>query len=243
MRVTKIVFAFLLLALVAFSQERVNTDFDKDKMDRLFSVIEENEKGMGSISIFANGNAVYENAFGYANIAQEIPANPRTKYRIGSISKTFTATIIMQLVQEGDLQMEAKLSEFFPEVINADKITLEQLLKHRSGIFNFTNAEDYQSYMEQPASREELLKKIVSYGSVFEPGEKTEYSNTNYVLLSLIAEKIEGKDFGDLLKERICLPCELNDTYYGAEISEERNEARSYTPSFRLASNSRSLKR
>lgn len=229
MRVIKMVFAIFHLALVTFSQERVNTDFDKDKMDRLFSVIEENEKGMGSISIFTDGEAVYENAFGYANIAQEIPATLKTKYRIGSISKTFTASIIMQLVQEGDLQMDAKLSEFFPEVKNSDKITIEQLLKHRSGIFNFTSADDYQSYMEQPVTREELLHKIATNGIVFEAGEKAEYSNSNYVLLSLIVEKIEGKDFGNLVKDRICLPCELNDTYYGTEISEARNEARSYT--------------
>ncbi len=223
------VFIFSHLTLVACSQERVNTDFDKDKMDRLFSVIEENEKGMGSISIFTDGKAVYENAFGYANVAQEMSATLKTKYRIGSISKTFTASIIMQLVQEGDLQMDTKLSEFFPEVKNSDKITMEQLLRHRSGIFNFTNADDYQSYMEQPATREELLHKIVINGSVFEPGEKAEYSNSNYVLLSLIAEKIGGEDFGALVKQRICLPCELNDTYYGTEISEERNEAKSYS--------------
>ena len=164
-------------------------------MDSLIAHIDANEKGMGSISIFANGNVVYESAFGYANIAQEIPATVKTKYRIGSISKTFTASIIMQLVQEGKLQKDTKLSAFFPEVKNADKITLEQLLKHQSGIFNFTSAQDYQKYMEKPLSREQLLKKIVANGSVFEPGEKTEYSNTNYVLLSLIAEKGRGQRF------------------------------------------------
>ena len=229
MKVVIMVLVFFHLTLLAYSQEQANADFDKEKMDQFLLKIEDNDRGMGSLSIFADGKRVYQNAFGYANVAQGLLANVDTRYRIGSISKTFTATIIMQLVQEGKLQLETSLSEFFPKVTNSDKITIEQMLKHRSGIFNFTSAEDYQRYMEQPTSREELLKRIIANGSVFEPGAKAEYSNSNYVLLSFIAEDIEGTNFDTILKARICSLCDLNDTYYGLEISEERNEAKSYT--------------
>jgi len=219
----------LLCVFLLFSGSSFCQDFNKQKMDSLFQLLEVKEKAMGSISIFNDGKAVYENAFGYANIREKIPAVSETKYRIGSITKTFTGSIIMQLVQEGNLRLDTKLFEFFPEVKNADKITIKQLLKHRSGIFNFTSAAEYQSYMEKPITKEALINKIVVNGSVFQPDEKAEYSNSNYVLLSLISEKIEGKDFGDIVKERICQPCKLNETYYGKGISDEEQEARSYT--------------
>ena len=219
---------FLVLAFI-FSTYAHCQEFNRNKMDSLFSLIDSHDKGMGSISIFADAKKVYENAIGYANIEQKIPATPRTKYRIGSISKTFTANIIMQLVAENKLPLDTKLAAFFPEVPNADKITIEQLLRHKSGIFNFTNDQNYQGYLGQPLTREQMLEKISVYESVFEPGQKTEYSNSNYVLLSLIAEKIEHKEFADILVDRICTPCGLDDTYYGMAISEAREEARSYT--------------
>ena len=220
---------FLISIFIGFSLFAQN--FDEQKMDSLFMLIESNQRGMGSISIFENGEETYQNAFGFASIEDNVEATKKTKYRIGSISKTFTASIILKLIEEGKLSLTNKLSEFYPEIKNAQSITIEQLLKHRSGIFNFTSAEDFQSWMEKPISKEDLVTKIVANGSVFEPGEKFEYSNSNYVLLSFIAEKIENKDFAQLIEERVCQPCALENTYYGSAISVKNNEARSYTKS------------
>lgn len=221
----RIILAVFLLALINLNAQ----DFDKAKMDSLFSLIESNQKGMGSISFFEDGNEVYSNAFGYANIEENKKATTNTKYRIGSISKMFTGAIIMQIIEQGKLNLDTKLSEYFPQINNSDKITIEQMLRHRSGIFNFTNSEDYQSWMEKPITKDELVKKITVYGSAFEPNEKTEYSNTNYVLLSYITEKIDGNDFAVILKDRICEPNSLSNTYYGSKISSAKNEAQSYT--------------
>ncbi len=221
----------LLLITIVLSINLSAQDFNRQKMDSLFKLIESNQKGMGSISIFKNGKEVYDNAFGYASIEDNIRATDKTKYRIGSISKTFTASIILKLIKEDKLNLTTKLSEFYPEIKNAQKITIEQLLKHRSGIFNFTSAEDFTSWMEDPISKDDLVKKIAANGNVFEPGEKFEYSNSNYVLLSFIAEKIENKDFAQLLKEMVCKPCDLQNTYYGSNISTANNEAKSYTKS------------
>tara|TARA_R110000751_G_C13790798_1_gene482105 strand:+ start:6465 stop:7787 length:1323 start_codon:yes stop_codon:yes gene_type:complete len=221
----------ILLFTIVLCANLSAQDFDQQKLDSLFQLIESNQKAMGSISIFENGKETYHNAFGFASKEENLRANDRTKYRIGSISKTFTATIIMNLVEEGKLSLTTKLSEFYPEIKNAQIITVEQLLKHRSGIFNFTSAEDFTSWMEQPISKEDLVKKIVANGSVFEPNEKFEYSNSNYVLLSFIAEKLENKDFAQLITEKVCKPCDLQNTYYGSKISTTNNEAKSYTKS------------
>lgn len=212
-----------LAAQLIFAQE-----FSQAKMDSLFDVIAQNNKGMGSISIFKEGQEVYAHAFGYADVDNEVSANVGTKYRIGSISKTFTATIIMKLVEQGKLSLSTPLSIFFPQFKNADKITIEMLLRHRSGIFNFTNADDYASWMEKPISKKELVDKMVKYGIDFEPDSRSEYSNSNYVLLTYIAEIVESKLFNEMLQDYICIPCGLNDTYYGGKITVKNNEAKSY---------------
>ena len=219
--------AFFLIALstghLLFAQT-----FNRAKMDSLFLKIESNEKGMGSISIFKDGKEAYQNAFGFADVANKLRATKDTKYRIGSISKTFTATIIMQQVEEKKLSLSAKLADYFPEIPNAQEITIEQLLRHRSGLYNFTNMPTYVGWMEQPVTREQLLTTFVKNGTVFKPGEKAEYSNTNYVLLAYIVEKIDKKDFADVLNERIIMPCKLTNTYYGGKIDPKNNEAFSY---------------
>lgn len=221
-------FILCLFPIVSFSQQPVNNEFEKDKMDLLFSVIEENEKAMGSISIFRNGKEVYQNSFGYSDVENNTPATAETKYRIGSISKTFTAVIMMQLIEENKLTLDTKLEAYFPEIPNAKEITIEQLLRHRSGLYNFTSAADFPSWMEEPKSKAELIQIFVDNGAVFSPDEKAEYSNTNFVLLSFIAEMIDGKAFSEILANRITNPFKLNSTYYGGEISTDRKEALSY---------------
>lgn len=217
--------AFLMIFNMSFAQKT----FDKDKLDQFFSLIEKNNKGMGSISIFKEGKEVYTKSIGFADVEHGLKADNETVYRIGSISKTFTATMIMQLVERGQLKLEDKLSKFYPNVPNAEKITIDNLLRHRSGIFNFTSAEDYEKWMLEPFSREELLKKVESYESVFEPNSKASYSNSNYVLLSMILEKIEGKSFKALLKSKITTPKRLIKSYQGGKINYKGNEALSYT--------------
>ena len=202
--------------------------FDKAKMDSLFARMEANDRGMNSVSVFHNGEEVYQHAIGYADVANGIAATAQTRYRIGSITKPFTATLILQLVEAGQLSLDTRLAEFFPEVTNAEAITIEHLLRHRSGIFNFTNADDYTSWMEDPIGKEELLRKIASYESVFEPGSQAQYSNSNFVLLGLIAERVADAPYAELLQDRLCAPCGLTNTYYGAKIDPANDEAFSY---------------
>ena len=138
MKKSVILLHLLLCSLHLFSQS-----FDTAKMDSLFSEIEENGKGMGSISIYEDGKEVYQNSIGHADINKGMPATANTKYRIGSISKTFTAAIMMQLIEENKLKLSSKLAEFYPEIPNSKEITIEQLLRHRSGLQNFTYSDEY----------------------------------------------------------------------------------------------------
>ena len=225
---------FLLLSyflLFSCSEDLENPDpdsFDKEKMDLLFSTLEEKDLGMGSISIFQDGEEVYQASFGLADISNSMDNSRETRFRIGSISKTFTAAMIMQLVDEESLSLSTTLDGFFPELPNSGSITIEHMLRHRSGLFNFTSSQDYVTWMTEPKTQEELIEIFVSNGTVFEPDQRAEYSNTNYVLLSFIIESVEGKNFSDVLIDRIISPLNLIRTNYGDNINTANNEALSY---------------
>lgn len=217
--------AAILASLVGNSQ-----DFDKEKMDSLFMIYDEYHRGMGSISLFQDGEEIYQNSIGYADLKKEIPANDHTQYRIGSITKMFTAVLFMKQMEEGKISLDHKLSDFYPRVPNADIISMEQLLRHRSGIFNVVAAEDYYEWNAQPITKEAMLEKIIKYEPQFDPGSKADYSNANYILLTYIIEDISGESFESLLKNQICEPCGLELTEVGDQIETNKNEALSYFP-------------
>lgn len=202
--------------------------FEQAKMDRLFDQLEKYHQGMGSLSLSQGGEVVYQRAIGYADLATEQTATPETRYCIGSISKVFTAVLVLKATEAGDLTLETPLAEYFPSMPNAGQITVEHLLRHRSGLVNYTDDSSYQDYMEQPITREELLNKFQALGTDFEPGERFEYSNTNYTLLTFILEEVSGQSYPELLQAQITDPLELSATYYGGSIDLEALEARSY---------------
>ena len=216
--------SLLLLSMLPVSSQT----FDSKKMDTFLDVIESNDKGMGSISVFKNGKEIYQKPYGYSNLKNKKENNSKTKFRIGSISKTFTATIIMQMIDEGKLTLNTKLSTFFPKISNAKLITIENLLQHRSGLLNFTRINNFNDWRDKPHTRENLLKIIEKQKPVFKPNEKTEYSNTNYILHSIISEKIDGISFKLVLENRVIKRCNLINTSFGNLIKETDNEAQSY---------------
>ncbi len=202
-----------------------------EKLDSLFNLIELNQLGMGSISIFSNGEEIYQRSMGSLDMEKNLNANAATKYRIGSITKTFTAVVTMQLIEEGKLETKTYLNEYFPQIPNSDKITIEHLLRHQSGLFNVTGDEEYSTWMLVPQTREAMLGRFIKNGIVFEPSERYEYSNTNYILLSYIAEEIEDMAYAEIVKERIVDKLNLKNTFYGGKIDSEDNQARSYVKS------------
>ena len=218
----------LLLLALFFAELKAQDKFDKDKLDDYFSQIEKNNKAMLGVAVAKDGKLVYENYIGFSSVESKIQNSKLTKFRIGSITKVFTAAIIFQLIEEGKLTLETKLSEFYPEIPNSKKITISDMLSHRSGIHNFTSDEAYQQYMTSKKTKEEMVELISKLQPDFEPGKKTEYSNSNYVLLGYIIEKITNSTYKQELKKRITSKLNLADTYYGGKIDTKANEAASY---------------
>jgi CubicO group peptidase (beta-lactamase class C family) len=218
-------FAFML-AVPTFAQQHEGAKFRK--IDSLLTYLYANNKFMGSIAIAEKGEIAFEKAYGYADADSKTPANPKTKYKIGSITKMFTSAIIFQLVEEKKLTLDTKLSEFFPKIKNADKITIGDMLNHKSGLYNYTDSPDFDSYKTKTQNRRDIISRIESYPAAFAPGEKAEYSNTNYLLLGYIIQDITKKPYKDNLMSRIVNKAGLKNTYYFGKINPKKNEAYSY---------------
>ena len=214
--------ALLFISIIGFSQKAKFA-----KLDSLFTTLEKHDRFLGSVAVLRAGKIIYTNAIGYADIETKTPNTSETKFRIGSITKTFTATLIMKAVELGKINLDETIYKYFPAIQNADKITMRHMLNHRSGINTFTDR-DYLSYYTKPMTRTDLLNKIVSKGIGFEPDAKYAYSNSNYVLLTLVLENIFKKSYAQILEEYIVGPLDLANTNYGGKINPTQNEARSY---------------
>lgn len=204
--------------------------FDTAKLDKYLAALDENEKAMFSLAVVEDGKPVYENSIGYADLATKKEANKHTQYRIGSITKVFTSVMIFQLIEEEKLSLDTTLAGFYPNIRNADKITISMLLSHRSGIHNFTNKPEFSQYMTSPKSKGEMIEIIEALESDFKPGSQTRYSNSGYLLLGFIIEDITKATYAHQLKQRITMPLNLTRTIYGGAIDVKRNQANSYKP-------------
>ena len=150
-----------------------------------------------------NGEIIYKNGFGQANIEWNIPNKPDTKHRLASISKQFTAMAIVQLVAENKLALDQPITTYLPDYPKAtgDSVTIHHLLTHTSGIPNYTSFPNYREVMRAPHSTMELVSLFADLPLEFSPGEQFAYSNSGYVLLGVIIEKITGKSYEQVLQD------------------------------------------
>ncbi|WP_215226850.1 serine hydrolase domain-containing protein [Echinicola shivajiensis] len=154
-------------------------------------------------------------AAGYKNREEKTPADPHSLFKIASNSKLYTAVAITKLVSEGRLSLDKTLADYFPDLVgrieNADKITVKMMVQHRSGIPNYTDTPNY--WVSPKSNSEEQLALIYDLPASFEPNEHFQYSNTNYLLLSMLIEKVSGKGRFQYIKEKILDPLDLKNTF------------------------------
>lgn len=198
---------------------------NKPKIDSLLDTMAAKHQGMGSIMIAQDGNVVYQKSVGIGNT---LPAGPETCYRLGSITKMFTAVMIFQLISEDKMQLSTPLSTFFPRMPNATKITIKMMLGHRSGLHDLTMNTAYGSYYTQQQTHALLLARMIAEKPDFEPDTDTKYSNTNFVLLGYIIERLTGKPYSHVLKERIADKIGLTNTSYGEQTNSAVNNAKPF---------------
>lgn len=187
-------------------QQRIN------KIDSIFEVYTKKNMFSGSVSISKKGTILLSKGYGMANYSFDVPNTAQTKFKLASVSKQFTAMAIMILEEQGKLSTDDKLTKFIADYPNGDKISIHHLLTHTSGIYNFTNDEHYDSIMILPHTLTKTISYFKNKKLDFEPGDKFSYSNSGYILLSYIIEKISGKTYGEFITTQIFEPLGMNNS-------------------------------
>jgi len=222
----RILILSLAVGLISFSG--FPQYIDRAKLDAYFDTLANNNRFMGSVAIAQGDKLIYSKSVGFADVEQSLKANENSKYRIGSISKTFTAVLTLKAVEEGKLSLSETIDKYFPNIGNANKITIEHLLRHRSGLHNHLDEFVISNRHTQPITEKEMIEVIIKGGNDFEPDTKMAYSNPNYILLTYILEKIYEKPFSKILEEKIAKPLGLTTTYLGGTINVSNGECNSY---------------
>ncbi len=188
-----------------------NIEPQLNKVNNFLDYLEKNNMEAGGISIFKNGKEVLKRTFGQKNLPDYNTENHL--FQIGSITKTFTSVMLHQLEKEGKLKLSDKLSTYFPDLPNSEKISLTQLLNHTSGMADYVKKEEDYFWLIHPASEKQIMDNMKSQKLLFEPGISYSYSNSGYYLLTKILEKVSKKSFASNLEQRILKPLKLKNIY------------------------------
>jgi CubicO group peptidase (beta-lactamase class C family) len=166
----------------------------------------------GSVLIARKGRIEVAKGYGLANREHHVRCTADTKYRLASMTKSFTAMAIMLLEERRLLSVEDNLNKYIPDYPRGDRITLHHLLTHTSGVVNYSSLPDHYRIWTMPHTIEQVIARFRDEPLRFEPGSKFEYSNSGYVLLTYVVEKVGGKPYGEFLEEQIFAPLGMHDS-------------------------------
>lgn len=187
------------------------------KIQEMLTLAHKYRQFNGSALVAENGKVIYKGGFGMANMEWEIPNAPDTKFRLGSITKQFTAVLTLQLVEQGKIKLDGKITDYLPDFRKdiGEKVTVHHLLTHTSGIPSYTSQPGFfQNVSRNPYKVADFVKTYTSGNLEFEPGTKFSYNNSGYFLLGAIVERITGKSYEQALKEMIFDPLGMKNTGY-----------------------------
>jgi CubicO group peptidase (beta-lactamase class C family) len=184
----------------------------------------------GTVLIARDGKPIFHRAYGMANYELDVPNSVNTKFRIGSVSKQFTAAAILQLAERGKLKLSDSVCGYLDDCPAAwQPITIKNLLNHTSGIVNFTRlAEASGKFLLVPHTHKEIVDTFRNLALESKPGEVYHYNNSGYYLLGLIVEKASGEIYSDYLRKNIFAPLAMNDTALDDGESIVKNRASGY---------------
>jgi len=170
----------------------------------------------GSVLVADRGEVVVKEGVGLANMEWNIANAPDTKFRLGSITKQFTAVLVLQMVEQGRIDLQAPITRYLPDypAQTGDRITIHHLLNHTSGIPGYTEIPTFGETVRNRYTPTQFIEFFSNLDLLFEPGTKYSYNNSAYFLLGVILEKVTGQSYEMLLRERIFSPLGMNDSGY-----------------------------
>jgi CubicO group peptidase (beta-lactamase class C family) len=202
----KIIVLVAILCLAVYSQSQEMAA----KIDAIVSAYSGLYKFNGSVLVAKNGQVLISKGYGLRDAATKTPNDEQTIFQLGSITKQFTTAIILKLQEEKKLSIQDKLSKYFPGYPKGDSITIENLMTHTSGIFNYTNDENFMNNeVAKPASREKIMALFKDKPLDFSPGTGWNYSNSGYSLLGYIIEIVTKKPYEQAVRRYIFTPLQM----------------------------------
>ncbi len=214
----------LVLAAIASAQDLA------PKFDEYMSALAKQQRFMGSVLVARDGKVIFSKGYGLANAELDTPNTPQTKFRLGSITKQFTAAAILLLQERGKLNVQDPICKYIDNCPAAwNEITLHHLLSHTGGVPNFTSFPDYQPKMMLPVTTQEMIARFKDKPLDFKPGEKWNYSNSGYFLLGHVIEKVSGESYEAFLQKNIFEPLKLTSTGYDHFDTILKNRATGYS--------------
>ena len=206
------------------------TSQDVSQMEQLVQSYVSSKRFMGSVLVALGHHVLLSKGYGFANLEWNVPNSPSTKFRLGSITKQFTAASILLLEQRGKLSVDDSVKKYIPNALAGwDEITIFNLLTHTSGIPDLTGFLDWQSLEPFPSTPEKLVARFRDKPLDFQPGEKYSYSNSGYVLLGYLIEQISGETYEKFIQDNIFTPLGMSDSGYGSNSAIILHRASGYS--------------
>ncbi len=166
-----------------------------------------------SVAVVKEGKPLLMKGYGIANLEHSIPATEKTVYEVASVGKTFTATVVMMLVEDGIIELDRAIADYLDDLPPAwHSVTIKHILSHQSGIPNYTDADNYWNITRLDLSKTEILALVKDLPLKFQPGEYVSYDNTGYYLLGMMLEQITNQSYAVLMQDHLFKPLGMNST-------------------------------
>jgi CubicO group peptidase (beta-lactamase class C family) len=218
------ILAFLAIAATCYAQ-------DVSRMDQVVQSYVSGGQFMGSVLVARDKEVLFSKGYGSANLEWNIPNGSSTKFRLGSITKQFTAAAILLLEEQGKLKVEDPIRKYLSGApATWEKITIFHVLTHTSGIPSITNSPEYPKIEPFPMTPAENLAKVSDKPLEFNPGEKFNYSNSGYILLGCLIEKVSGQSYQEFIQKHIFTPLGMTDSGYDSNSEIIPHRASGYSP-------------
>ena len=203
-------------------------------MDEVVRASFEADEFTGAVLVARDGEVLLDRGYGFANREWSVPNDGDTKFRLGSVTKQFTAVAIMLLNERGLVDLDAPVKTYLPDAPDAwDGVTVRHLLTHTAGVPNFTDFDDYGASKTLPATIDSLIGRFRDRPLDFQPGEGWSYSNSGYILLTAIVEKASGKSYAEFVAETLFQPLGMADSGYDSHAAVLPRRASGYAPTAR----------
>ncbi|MGH9971179.1 MAG: serine hydrolase domain-containing protein, partial [Pyrinomonadaceae bacterium] len=199
------------MAQSAGASDRELTTAINEALEKTFKP---DEPGAAVIAV-KDGKVIFRKGYGLANVELGVPVEPDMVFRLGSVTKQFTAVAILMLAEQNKLSLDDDITKFLPDyATKGHKITIEQLLTHTSGIKNYTSLPEWLSGWRKDMTVKEIIDLFKDQPMDFAPGERWSYSNSGYILLGAIIEKVSGQTYQEFIEKNIFTPLGMKHSYY-----------------------------